>query len=178
MGETTHTYDRNDNHGSASNELSGAALAITLGYNWRLSTTMLAGIEADLGAMDLTGDDRVIFDGHVWKAQFGPLWTTLRGRLGVTFGNLLVYGTAGLALMSVDETGYGDAAGQTAWNRSVRSGWVAGIGGEYAFSPRWSAKLEYLHMDYGTYKGLSENQEAYSFENRVDLVRIGLNYRF
>lgn len=41
-----------------------------------------------------------------------------------------------------------------------------------------SAKLEYLHMDFGTYEGYSANREDFSFENEVDLVRVGLNYKF
>ncbi|MEL7048889.1 MAG: outer membrane beta-barrel protein, partial [Pseudomonadota bacterium] len=127
---------------------------------------------------DLSADDRVIFDGHIWKSEFGSFWGTVRGRAGVLWGNTLVYGTGGWAFMEVNEVGIGDAAGQTATNEDIRSGWVVGGGIEHALSPGMTTKIEYLHMDFGTYDGLSENQEAYSFENNVDLVRAGINFKF
>lgn len=178
-GASTHTYDRNDNHGTAEQSLSGLAGSVTVGYNFLMSPTVVGGLEADLGVMDLTADDKVIFDGHVWKSQFGPMWGTIRGRLGFLMGGqTLVYGTGGVAFMSVDEIGYGDAAGQTAWNQTTRSGWVLGAGIEHALSSRMTAKVEYLHMDFGTYTGLSENQETYTFDNSVNLIRAGLNVKF
>jgi hypothetical protein len=44
--------------------------------------------------------------------------------------------------------------------------------------PGVTGKVEYLHMDFGTYKGYSANREDYSFDNRVDLIRTGLNFKF
>lgn len=177
-GSSGHFYDRNDNHGTAEADLGGGLAALTVGYNHMWSPLVLVGVEADLGLMYLSADDKVIFDGHVWKAEFGPLWGTLRARAGMLFGNTLLYATGGWAIAEVDEVGYGDAAGQTATNQDVRSGWVLGAGVEHAFSPGMTAKLEYLHLDFGKYEGLSENREDYAFENRIDLVRAGINFKF
>lgn len=177
-GESEHYYDRNDNHGNANTELDGGLASLTLGYNYMVSPRFLIGVEGDIGLMDLSADDKVIFDGHVWKAEFGSLWGTVRARAGVLFGNTLLYGTGGWAISEVNEVGYGDADGQTAHNQDVRSGWVVGGGVEHAFSPGVTAKVEYLHMDFGTYDGYSENREDYSFENRIDLVRAGVNFKF
>ena len=30
-----------------------------------------------------------------------------------------------------------------------RAGWTAGVGAEWMFAKQWSAKVEYLYMDYG-----------------------------
>jgi len=177
-GKSIHTYQRNDNHGAAEQTVTGGLASLTLGYNVMAVPGILLGVEGDLGVMDLSAGDRVIFDGHVWKAQFGPFWGTLRARAGYTFDRFLVYGTAGLAFMSVNEVGIGDADGQTATNRSGRSGYVLGGGVEYAVAANVSAKVEYLHMDFGTYRGFSDNHEPYAFDNKVDLVRAGLNFRF
>ena len=177
-GDSTHVYNRNDNHGDAEQSLTGALGSITFGYNYMLSPSWVAGVEGDIGVMDLSASDKVIFDGHVWKAQFGPAWGTLRGRLGYVYGRSLLYGTAGLAFMSVDEVGFGDAAGQTAINQSTRTGFVVGAGVEHALSERLTAKVEFLHMDFGTYDGLSENRETYSFTNSVNILRTGVNMRF
>ncbi len=177
-GESEHYYDRGNNHGSATNDLEGGLASLTIGYNYLVSQGLLVGVEGDLGIMDLSADDKVIFDGHVWKSEYGMFWGTIRARAGVLFGDTLLYGTGGWAVAEVNEVGYGDAAGQTAVNEDVRSGWVVGGGLEHAFSPGMTAKVEYLHMDFGSYEGLSENQEAYSFDNSVDLVRAGLNFKF
>lgn len=177
-GDSEHFYDRNDNHGVATTELSGGLAGLTLGYNHMLSPGILVGVEGDLGIADLSADDKVIFDGHVWKSEFGPLWGTVRARAGMLWGNSLLYLTGGWAVMEVNEVGYGDAAGQTAVNENVRSGWVLGAGVEHAILPGMTAKLEYLHMDFGRYSGYSENQEDYYFDNRVDLIRTGLNFKF
>ena len=32
----------------------------------------------------------------------------------------------------------------------TRTGWLVGVGIEYAFHPNWSAKIEYNYMDFGT----------------------------
>jgi outer membrane immunogenic protein len=178
-GTSVHEYNRNDNHGSATQELSGGLASLTLGYNFLLSPSFLAGIEADLGIMDLSAADKVIFDGHVWKSSFGPMWGTMRARAGFLMGpRTLVYGTGGLAFMDVDEIGYGDAAGQTAWNRKFRTGWTIGAGLEHAISAQMTAKIEYLYMDFGRLEGLSENRETYAFENSASLLRVGVNWRF
>jgi len=177
-GDSEHRYDRNDNHGTAESELSGGVASVTVGYNYMWSPSLLVGIEGDLGLMDLSADDKIIFDGHVWKSEFGPFWGTLRARAGWLFGNTLVFATGGWAITEVNEVGIGDAAGQTATNESVRSGWVLGGGIEHAFSPNMTAKIEYLHMDFGRYEGYSENQEYYSFDNTIDLVRAGLNIKY
>lgn len=178
-GSSEHFYDRNDNHGTAEADLGGGLAALTVGYNHMWSPRLLLGVEADLGLMHLSADDQVIFDGHVWKSQFGPLWGTIRARAGYLWTErTLFYATAGWAIAEVDEVGYGDAAGQTATNESVRSGLVVGAGIEHALWTGVTAKLEYLHMDLGRYHGLSENQEPYYFDNSVDLVRVGMNMKF
>lgn len=43
--------------------------------------------------------------------------------------------------------------------------------------PNASIKFEYLHMDFGTYNGFSANREDFSFNDKIDLVRAGVNYK-
>ena len=64
-----------------------------------------------------------------------------------------------------------------------KSGWVAGAGVEYAFYDHWTAKLEYLHMDFGTHNnpGVTVSDDV-AIGGRIkttnDLIRIGVNYKF
>jgi outer membrane immunogenic protein len=177
-GRSEQIYNRNDNHGFASTSPSGGLAAVSLGYNWRIANGYVAGVEGDFGLMDVSADDRTVYDGHVYKTSFGPWWGTMRARGGSIYGDTLFYATGGLAFMGVDEVSVGNTPGETAYNKDWRSGWVLGAGIEHAFAPGVTAKLEYLHMDFGSSNGLSANNEAFSFDNRVDLVRVGVNYGF
>lgn len=177
-GDSEQTYNRNDNHGTATTDPSGVLGALSLGYNYQFSGGIVIGAEADLGLLDISDDDKVVYDGHVYKTRFGPWWSTVRARLGFAFGRSLIYATGGLAIMAVDEVSVGNTPGETAYNQDTRSGWVVGGGIEQAFTNQWSAKIEYLHMDFGTFNGYSANREDFTFKNKVDLVRAGLNYKF
>lgn len=177
-GNSTQEYNRNDNHGLASTDPEGALGAVTLGYNYMLTPAILLGIEGDLGLMDISADDKVVYDGHIYKTQFGPWWSSVRGRLGVAFGSTLVYGTAGVAFMGIDEVSIGNTPGETATNEDFKSGWVLGGGIEQALNQQVSLKVEYLHMDFGRYEGFSANREDFYFDTDVDVVRAGINYRF
>jgi len=103
---------------------------------------------------------------------------TLRGRVGYTVGptsSILPYFTGGLA--------FGTLRGWDslfpASGSAFRKGWVAGSGVEMMIAPRWSVKLEYLHVDLGDVTlfdiipGVPE-----SVSLRMDSVRVGLNYQF
>jgi outer membrane immunogenic protein len=177
-GTSEQTYDRNDNHGIASTDPEGALGAFTVGYNFVPAPGFLIGAEADLGIMDISADDKEVYDGHVYRTQFGGLWGTIRARAGVILGKALIYGTGGVAFMETDEISIGNTPGETAVNDDLRSGWTVGGGIEYALMPGVTGKVEYLHMDFGTHEGLSDNREDFSFKNEVDLVRAGLNFKF
>lgn len=177
-GSSEQLYLRNDNHGLADTHPFGPMAAVTLGYNWQLPSNIVLGLEGDIGIMDVSADDKIVYDGHNYKTSFGPWWSTVRARAGYAFDRTLVYATGGAAFMGVDEVSIGNTPGETARNRDTRSGWVAGAGIEHAFASNMSAKVEYLHMDMGRYEGFSANNEYFRFDNSVDLVRAGVNYKF
>jgi outer membrane immunogenic protein len=64
----------------------------------------------------------------------------------------------------------------------TRNGWTAGGGIEVALAAGWSAKLEYLYLDFGrssttlTFAGLPAITDDAHFT--MNVVRAGLNYRF
>ena len=94
-------------------------------------------------------------------AQKLPWFGTVRARLGAEpSSNLLLYVTGGLAYAQIKSTAATNvvvmkpraAPSQTAMSSSVsndRAGWTAGAGAEWMFAKQWSAKVEYLYMDYG-----------------------------
>jgi outer membrane immunogenic protein len=56
-------------------------------------------------------------------------------------------------------------------------GWAFGGGLEYAFLSNWSAKIEYLYVDLGSFNtGPASLVNNVSFKESI--VRGGLNYKF
>ncbi len=178
-GSSTQHYDRAGDHGVAELEPAGGLAAVSAGYNWRLGRSIVAGVEADLGIMNVSQGATTVFDGHVWSSNFGPLFGTLRGRAGYLVSeDLLAYATAGLALANIDDTSIGNTPGETAMENGMRAGFAVGFGAEYAMNEAWTLKAEFLHMDFGEVSGQSTNAEDYSFENSVSILRVGANIAF
>ncbi len=171
--------NRNNNHGADSVSPDGFVASLAAGYNLPLGGLLIAGVEADIGIMNIGGDDKPVFDGHSWKPAFGPLWGSLRGRIGMPLmDSLLIYGTAGVAFMQTDNWTLGNNFNESSWDAKTRTGWVAGVGVEYALNERWSAKAEYLYMDFGRHRGYTEDNDPYHFDDSMHLLRMGVNYRF
>jgi outer membrane immunogenic protein len=139
---------------------------IQSGFNWQLSRNWLVGIEADSSWGSLRAGPSLIPNGNVDIDAMG----TVRARLGYTMNNVMIYGTGGLAWAHVDYVNtVGDVRDQ------YHLGWTAGVGVEYAINARWTAKLEYLYVDFGT---ISENTGPVSFASLdVHTIKLGLNYR-
>ena len=178
VGTSIQSYDRNNNHGLATVSPKGFTGSVTAGYNYRVMRNIVVGIEGDLGYMALKSGEHTVYDGHVWNAKFGPMWGTIRGRVGYSFNRWLLFGTAGLAFMQTDNKSIGNTAPETAIDANFRTGWVAGLGAEYAFSGAMSAKVEFLHLNFGKYSSKSANNEDFYFKDKINMLRVGLNYHF
>jgi outer membrane immunogenic protein len=142
---------------------SGGEFGIQGGYSWQ-SGRFVFGTETD---MQVSGADDVFAP---WKFS-NPWFGTLRGRGGVTFNNILLYGTAGLA--------YGALRAQSTTTGIVESksslGWAAGAGVEVGLASNWRARAEYLYID------LSDRPYSVTGANHglaTSLLRMGVNYRF
>lgn len=120
---------------------------------------------------------------------------TARPRMGVTFGHVLAYGTAGLAVSNVKYSAlFTDTfatAHETASLDEKRPGWAVGGGMEVAITHHWSFKGEYLYAGFGRATVTSTNLTAFTpaipfptniFTHTVDLkmqiARAGINFRF
>ncbi len=131
------------------------------GYNWQ-GGPWVFGVEGDIQA---TGADDTFAP---WKFS-NPWFGTVRGRAGYAFGNILFYGTGGLA--------FGELRGETFLLSETHTnfGWTAGVGAEFGFAQNWSAKVEYLYVDLAnsnfTITGVSNGY-------RFGTIRAGVNYHF
>jgi outer membrane immunogenic protein len=171
-----------------------------VGYNWRFGN-MLAGLETDLSYSSLRASNSatgIPFIGGTYNTTIDAklLWFgTVRGRLGFLATNdLLVYGTGGLAYGEAKTTVTGTNLAVEApcpFNNNCFSGstgttvgWTAGGGVEYAFMPKWTAKIEYLYLDFGNHSFIMNDainvgaSVTASTHQTVNVVRGGLNYHF
>lgn len=153
--------------------LSGGLIGGTLGYNWQFGEWVL-GMEGDLDWADIRGTTNT----GVCPAgcQSRDTWLgTVRGRLGYAYDRWMPYLTGGLAVGGVQANAPGFAGAS-----STQAGWTAGLGVEYALTTNWRAKLEYLHVDLGSFNcGLSCGPAAVdNVKFTSEVVRGGISYRF
>ncbi len=181
-GHSSTFYDRaGDDHPTVeTNDPGGFLGSLTLGYNQQVGNNLMVGVEGDLGMMNFSAPDRLdMWDGHIWKSQYGGMWGSARLRVGYTMDNMLIYGTAGPALMQTNEVILGDNdATQNTYNNRIHTGLIFGAGIEYALSDNISAKAEYLQMQFPEYESYTNNEELYGFTNSASMVRFGVNYKF
>jgi outer membrane immunogenic protein len=140
-----------------------------IGYNWQ-SNQFVYGLEADISAADIGVSETLVVPGAVLKASGSIDWlATIRGRVGVLVQpNLLLYGTAGLAIVSAEAHGSVNAFGFgqiSASERDTETGFVYGVGLENKLTERMSARLEYL--------GFSQPDRIADF----GIIRAGLNFK-
>jgi outer membrane immunogenic protein len=118
---------------------------------------------------------------------------TLTARIGYTvMPQALLYFKGGAAWLKnnysdADPSGtvYVPYLGQVS---AIRTGWTIGGGGEYLLNPNWSVFVEYNYIDLGSKSlGFTYNCGAgcgftnpyhYSEKQNLQMVLIGLNYRF
>src|SRR6202158_1037256 len=167
---------------STSSNLNGVIGGGQIGYNWH-SSNWLFGLEADIQGSSERGTATssaslpffcgviAVFPcpsvGTLVDKEKLPWFGTVRGRIGVLASpTWLFYVTGGLAYGQIKSTetltvAGGPFAGGTVVNgfNTTRAGWPLGGGVEGVVSGNWTAKLEYLYMDFGTinytYAGLA-----------------------
>jgi outer membrane immunogenic protein len=110
-------------------------------------------------------------------------------RAGTVVDRALVYGKVGLGVANFSYEAAAVAPYQgTATASATRNGLLLGVGAEYALTDRWSAKLEYDHIDFGSrsqnFTGsitgigvLNPGLATIGVKERTDLVKAGVNYK-
>ena len=166
-----------------------------VGYNWQ-SSSLVIGIEADIQYSGMNGDgascsflgcDNVKTSVSQDLNWFG----TVRPRIGFAADQALFYATGGLIYGGVDDKAniseYAGSGRQVRGDSSsTQVGWTVGGGIEYAFANNWTGKVEYLYYDLGdeTVRGNQSNPAdgvtyaKYDFQNKGNIIRAGINYKF
>ena len=188
--------------------MNGAIAGGQIGYNWQANNWVL-GAEADFQWSGQDGSTDFLCPTGVCTPPFGVIalfpgppiagsldqklkwFGTVRGRAGfLVTPSVLLYGTGGLAFGEIDTdlTVSTPLISNSFSNSTTRVGWTAGAGIEGRIAGQWTAKLEYLYMDLGTFSdrfvttipafGGGFVNVNYNRRFTDNIVRLGVNYHF
>jgi outer membrane immunogenic protein len=182
------------NTANASSWLGGAHA----GYNWQQGTVVY-GFETDFQATHLNSamNGGLVSPPPPPPSSFASTtalieaYGTFRGRVGVTTGQWLFYGTGGVAYGNVNLNSTFGTLGLPTFAQTIepKIGWVAGVGFEYLLKPNVMLTLGYQYVDLGRV-GISSSAtgspgiftvavgQAAMVHAQFQAVTVGMSWRF
>jgi outer membrane immunogenic protein len=179
---------------SNSIDTDGAIFGGQIGCDYQFWGNWVIGIQGDFAGARITGDQ------NLGTTPFGVASTdagithvrtdwlaSVTGRIGWTgwLPRTLFYIRGGGAWVR-DKFDFISVNGNNdeffATGTQTRSGWTIGGGIEYALAPNWSIFAEFNHYDFGnkTVARFLSTRSVTTFDakQRIEAVRVGVNYRF
>ena len=163
--------------GATSNVFDGMIAGVQAGYNYRLASGLLLGVEADISLPNYLTSNSVVSSIATARSDVTEQWdyvATARGRVGYAAGPWFAYATGGLAWAG-ERFLNSPANGTDEKVLNTRLGWAAGGGLEYAFAPHWSARLEYLYSRFERADIRVPSGTQYTSTLDFQSLRVGLN---
>ena len=167
-----------------------------IGYLFQSDSGFVFGVEADVELSDYDGDGGADLNPELEVAEFLDIETQLesdwqasvRGRLGYSFGSVLIYGTGGIAFTEFDGSASLSAVEDgerfliaEGSDSDSRTGWTVGAGLAWLVTNHVSIGAEYRYTDFGTAKFKVDCCEG-EIDRKVDLdshaIRARLTYHF
>ncbi|MCA0431717.1 MAG: outer membrane beta-barrel protein [Proteobacteria bacterium] len=136
-----------------------------VGWNWQRDR-LVAGVVADASFVQIDGD--WTFDDPRKLSSDYDFLATARLRGGFTAGNILIYGTGGLALAGVTSKRSDPAAKSS----DTLTGYAVGLGAEFAASESLSIEVEFLHRVFDT-----QDLENYELDHVINTLTVGVNFQ-
>jgi outer membrane immunogenic protein len=170
-----------------------------IGYSYAVSKNWVVGIEADISSFDFKAANTPASSRRDWGSDtlvsLEMDWlATVRARLGFAVDQWLFYGTGGFAFSdgeyrNLDSCNTGACgSGLMDAKGDMATGWTVGGGVELALAPNWTAKTEYLFVQFDgkTYSGTAFSPENTAIDDfrfsaspaEFNIIRAGLNYQF
>ena len=156
----------------------GAVGGSHAGYNLQYGQFVL-GLEGDYEWANISGNDNGI--GGAVDTTTLTWMASARGRLGIAWNQVLLYGTGGYAWANARYS-LGASGTNNQQNDTIK-GWTAGGGLEWMLSSSWSVRAEYrfTKFDEDTLffpaKG-AINAQTIRFQPDLNVVRVGVSYRW
>jgi outer membrane immunogenic protein len=180
IDEVDTVFDHNAFFNDKPNGVIGGA---HLGYNLQIGQ-WVAGLEGSVDGTSL----------HGTRTSAGPLVVTMstrpdvqgsiRGRVGVAFDRVLIYGTGGAAFSGITNNySLGFPFFLSESDTKTRTGWTVGGGLEYAVTNNWSIRAEYRYSDFGRspdfpFSSITFGNVSFTHHLTENQVQAGFSYKF
>jgi outer membrane immunogenic protein len=153
-----------------------------IGYNYQINQFVL-GVEWDIDGTSISKTSNAVTTAiGTLQLHASTDWiTTLTGRIGVGWDRWLFYFKGGGAWVQNSVTLNNLTTGASASASNDNSGWTVGLGGEWAFAPQWSAKIEYdwVKLDnWSPSTSVIAAGDTLTLSRHMQMVKAGINYRF
>ena len=169
----------------SNHHVSGGLAGGQIGCNYQTSSYVF-GLEGEADWANIQGSALdTLSAGTLTDHSKIDFIATFAGRFGLAWGRALLYVKGGGAYAHDKYWTIVNASGATFYSASQgRTGWLVGVGSEYAFDSNWSGKLEYDYIDFGTHSATFAGGTfpgapfPFDINQRVSLIKVGVNYRF
>jgi outer membrane immunogenic protein len=152
-----------------------------LGYNLQIAQWVV-GLEGSVDGTSLHGT-RTSATGITMSTR-PDVQGSIRGRLGVAFDRVLIYGTGGAAFSGITNDyslGFPFFLQETI--TKTRTRWTVGGGLEYAITNNWSIRAEYRYSDFGRspdfpFSSITFGNVSFTHHLTENQVQAGFSYKF
>jgi outer membrane immunogenic protein len=186
VGTTVTTEETETSSLNESFQLAGGFIGAELGYQYQFQNNFVLGAFADYQFTNYKKEaieaEQNIDESAKEKKIFAiPQFGTVRLRAGYAMGSFLPYVTAGFAYGQTDfrkaELPAEEGVTPSRINKTS-TGYVVGVGAEYAITSQLFFKTEYLYVNLGRIKGVAGANETVNASMPMNIGRVGLSYRF
>ena len=158
------------NFGPSFGSSTGGLVGAGAGFNYQFGQ-FVAGAEVDYDFnRDGVKGNGTLGPTKAWATSVG----TLRARAGYAIDRTLLFVTGGYAAATIHEQALLPPTNESHW----RNGLAVGGGVEYAITNNVTAKLEDIYTWYGSKTYFSGTAAQNDNAQNVNLLRVGLNYKF
>ncbi len=154
-----------------------------IGVNYQTSWLVWgAEAEFDWTSLNVTSSKFVSpVNGNTLQASANTQWiTTLAARLGVAADRWLFYGKGGGAWVKNNATVTDWTTNTSVSASSINGGWLAGGGVEFAFTPDWTARIEYDYLGLKSWTASSPflGGDAFNVNHNMQILTGGVTCKF
>jgi outer membrane immunogenic protein len=169
---------------SSDYDVQGAVYGIHIGYNWQRGP-MVFGVEASINGTDIEGSSACGALNFSDCNRELDYYGTVAGRIGYAVDRVMFYAMGGVAYGEV-KTDVDFLGGIVSLSGDeTHTGWVAGLGIEYAMTDRFIVRIEYSHIDLGDentdlnvkFGGESVGKIDDKVDLEFDVIKVGASYK-
>jgi outer membrane immunogenic protein len=164
---------------SMSQQMGGGLGGFQAGYNFQIASFVL-GIEGDYEFANINATGLCPNPAFICHSKTRNI-ADIAGRVGYAWDRVLFYAKGGEAWAFNRYESL--ASFNTIGGAETRSGWLGGVGIEYAYDPCWSVKAEYNYLDFGTtavarYNANGSPATGIDVAQKMNIAKVGINYKF